>query len=871
MEELPYYMAYVVTESIRAIYEYYAFETTSRFTPPLIVLLSNCVKLTTASIYLWRRAEEKRLAPHSSIVERMADCMSFALPTVFELLASMIYYIALRFTSTLLLQTFMVTQIPATAVLHHIYFAKEENNFAWSSLTWLCLGLLMVNIPPTSFSLTAWLTAIVAGCLIGLCSALSIIWSQKLLKSGSFWASQFRLYAWGTIISILAYPLVTFISTWGTLYGTKPGVRYSPTINFSTSAPLIALTAVVGIILAVILRRKDSLVNLVGTSGSLLVSTVILNYGSTVLQEARLATWTTLGYIITAISIWLYSHYKTSYDSERAVLRNEKYQTIAQEEQIFASELENSEIDGDQHSPIEQPNSLDTFSEDKPISGNIRHWIFISRDSLRTTFITFCNAMSFGYIENPVPTTHAIKSGALSIVFFFVPSFISIGRDKHDTPITKIHPTAYLDGIRGFAALGVVTFHTIGGWLPRTLLGWDGTAQNLLIQLPWIHLIVSGNAMVAIFFVVSGFSLSYSPLKHIRSKDIERFSLSIASSVIRRHLRLLLPCTFLTFSLMLLVYTGADNGQIGVPRVPFSEQFTHWRNDILHLADPLRNINLSDGAEAASDFVAPTWTIPIELRGSMVVYMLLVGCSRLPSKVRITLISGLAIVFGHYLYWDMTLFLGGMVLAEAHLIRTESTTPSILYQGIAILTRNEIADTPTSIPKKTSFVINAFWIANFLLATYILSMPAHDLNPAGDPGYVFLWHLTPLQYALSWHWSRFWQMVGAIYLIFTVDNCRLLQAFFTLRFSKYLGFISFAIYLVHGPLMLIFAPGIFTKMWALHGSDSFITYWGGFCVSYLVMFILFFWVADIFARGIDQPCVNLSKWLYSKVLSLERA
>lgn len=64
-----------------------------------------------------------------------------------------------------------------------------------------------------------------------------------------------------------------------------------------------------------------------------------------------------------------------------------------------------------------------------------------------------------------IPTSSEFKSNASSLLIALLPSFFLplIGQS---TP-RKLHPTSYLDGLRGFAALFVVFDHVKGSWYPR--------------------------------------------------------------------------------------------------------------------------------------------------------------------------------------------------------------------------------------------------------------------------------------------------------------------------------------------------------------------------------------------------------------------
>jgi hypothetical protein len=132
-------------------------------------------------------------------------------------------------------------------------------------------------------------------------------------------------------------------------------------------------------------------------------------------------------------------------------------------------------------------------------------------------------------------------------LLFILPNFLRARANK--TP-RKLYPTSYLDGLRGVAALFVVIHHYAYTFTASSLQGWHAGPEgshNWFFQLPLIRVVHSGRFMVAIFFVISGYVLSYRSLKLAREgKQVELLD-SLASSVFRRWLRLHLPVIVSTF------------------------------------------------------------------------------------------------------------------------------------------------------------------------------------------------------------------------------------------------------------------------------------------------------------------------------------
>ena len=163
-------------------------------------------------------------------------------------------------------------------------------------------------------------------------------------------------------------------------------------------------------------------------------------------------------------------------------------------------------------------------------------------------------------LETPPPITWRINptlSVSINLVevqrhckpflLFVLPSFLRTRANK--TP-RKLYPTSYLDGLRGVAALFVVIHHYAYTFTASSLQGWHAGPEgshNWFFQLPLIRVVHSGRFMVAIFFVISGYVLSYRSLKLAREGKPAELLDSLASSVFRRWLRLHLPVIVSTF------------------------------------------------------------------------------------------------------------------------------------------------------------------------------------------------------------------------------------------------------------------------------------------------------------------------------------
>ncbi|KAJ5167001.1 uncharacterized protein N7482_005782 [Penicillium canariense] len=159
---------------------------------------------------------------------------------------------------------------------------------------------------------------------------------------------------------------------------------------------------------------------------------------------------------------------------------------------------------------------------------------------------------------------------ARSFVSFLLPSFI------HGSEAHECRPfTSSLDGLRGYAALAVMNYHILYAYQAIVFYGYglsqealasscarpeDSHAKtNWIIQLPIIRLPFTGTWAISVFYVMSGFPLSYKPLKESREYPLgfAKGAAAVVSSFLRRPIRLFGPPVLFTFITMLGLQLGA--------------------------------------------------------------------------------------------------------------------------------------------------------------------------------------------------------------------------------------------------------------------------------------------------------------------------
>ena len=438
-----------------------------------------------------------------------------------------------------------------------------------------------------------------------------------------------------------------------------------------------------------------------------------------------------------------------------------------------------------------------------------------------------------------------------------LPSFVTSYLIPEDSELKKqaIHPTAYLDGIRGFASLFVFFWHFIYQYHERHNHGFGCKVtggNNYLVQLPIIRLFYAGPAAVHTFFVISGFALSCKSLKLLQNRSYEASYRSLASSVFRRSFRLYIPPLTSTLIIVLLLRAGvyeavrpvAANHSIvphpeGIPPIlpTFWSQIWNWIQESARMCSIF-------GGSGTNPFDGHLWTIPIEYRDSMVVFFTILGLSKL--RPRLLLLATASLLY-YVLYiddWPLVDFYAGMLIAE--LSSTKAIPPSTIVEP-----SSNTVNAPTL---KSRFKTATWWIL-FVLGLLISSIPPD--NYTSTPFYSLLAQIFDRQ--------NFWYSLGSVLIIYPASNSPSIQRLFTTPFAQYLGKISYALYLCHATLVNTLGTTLVNSVgnWTGRGTLWEAELAFGLAAGVLVPCVI--WYADVFWRLVDVNAVRIARWVEEKV------
>lgn len=242
-------------------------------------------------------------------------------------------------------------------------------------------------------------------------------------------------------------------------------------------------------------------------------------------------------------------------------------------------------------------------------------------------------------------------------------------------------PTSWLDGLRGYAAFFVILYHLRQAYTGSVHVAY-GTTENDTnpLQLPIIRLIFAGQAMVSLFFVVSGYSLSWGPSKDLHKGGIGKCLERIRSSIFRRAPRLYLPTLASAFMAMLCrslgMYEWGHKMDIRDYRAPEPERFGNiFAQFADYLSKSIEFLNVWHGNAHA--YYLPSWSIPIEFNCSILLYVGLLAVSKLRLVPRM---AGWAVMV-FYCHWMQNAFLWlffiGSALAQVNCYVQQSWTDGV--------------------------------------------------------------------------------------------------------------------------------------------------------------------------------------------------
>lgn len=369
-----------------------------------------------------------------------------------------------------------------------------------------------------------------------------------------------------------------------------------------------------------------------------------------------------------------------------------------------------------------------------------------------------------------------------------------------------------LDGLRGLAALTVVLGHA------RLIVLADP-----VLQFPGLHPLSEGvgtfsGLAVWLFFVLSGLVLTRLATAHPGFD----YGAYVLSRVARLYLPVWAALAFTAVSILLI--PRAQNLGLG--------EWVDAHPPVLSAAGLVADATLVAGT---SGTLSPLWTLQWEVLFSLLLVLFIAVLRRIPPSLGVVLGIALATVgarIGSPILLYLPMFAIGVSLALAWpRLSVVADRVRNLGQRQRIHGRGRMRDSPGSAPPRFTPAAALVTVPGLALSVVLCSLGQLLRDSGLPPGW-----LTALSTAST--------LTGVTLIVVMVGLDPALIAVFTSRPLRWLGVISFSIYLVHEPI-LVGAVRLF----------------GSAPSTVLIALVLCFPAAALFARVVERPAHRFSQSL----------
>jgi peptidoglycan/LPS O-acetylase OafA/YrhL len=363
----------------------------------------------------------------------------------------------------------------------------------------------------------------------------------------------------------------------------------------------------------------------------------------------------------------------------------------------------------------------------------------------------------------------------------------------------------YLEGLRGLAAFTVF----LGHFFP------------LYIRIPALltFAYIGRNFSICVFFVLSGFVLTYSFFRTGRHE-------TLVSGAVRRYIRLLVPILFVLVLVYVLIYPGPEDlFDIHAFTMMISQAF--WGVFLQGQSAYLPNVE---------DYTGVLWTITIEFIGSFLVFSFAALFGQLRNR-GVFYLAAMALFLNTYFF----AFILGMILADGYtnkfFTRFRFSTPWILLPIGVIVAASA-----------------AYPVALFgQLLNHGMAELAAIFTTTGPFAATTLFQIggnVPVE--------DFFHIIGAAALLFLILNYERMQSVLSTTVPVFLGKISFSLYLIHMVVILTFSVFMMSIFFNNPADPA-----NGTIVLVFTIPILFL-LSYLMYRYIDKPGTVLAKKIYAR-------
>lgn len=438
----------------------------------------------------------------------------------------------------------------------------------------------------------------------------------------------------------------------------------------------------------------------------------------------------------------------------------------------------------------------------------------------------------------------------------------------------------YLEGLRGCACAVVVVHHFCCAYFPLFIGLQEPTAANVkglwsIANSP-LRILWAGQFSVVLFFVLSGNVLTRKFIQNTlfpqnddsvrtRKSDI----VGLAHSILKRYMRLLIP-VLSSLTLCWFVHCLANyNDRIKVAQISQSGWFTEvtgierygrgW-SIVWIIISSFFTVWTTGNVVGFNNVL---WTLNIELKGSFLVFLLvvIVAPEHGIQNAWLAIVLLLCFYLSPFVITDSYICLAAFIFGYFFAMKADKIIMNSLIKFIETkVIYLEIDD--------SNKIVNGFFkFLSYIWFLFVMCL-VWDCACIPQMGVQF--------YKESWWYghqriknkyvnangygntggvstSYFYELIGSVMLFHALDISPFLQTIFGSWPLLYLGKISFSLYLVHLPLLYTISPELFLTFYGDNGSK--LSYDYSVAATFVIMLPIWWTVGHIFWYLIDQNAV----------------
>lgn len=399
-------------------------------------------------------------------------------------------------------------------------------------------------------------------------------------------------------------------------------------------------------------------------------------------------------------------------------------------------------------------------------------------------------------------------------MFYSIAEF-SILRRKHNFTMKKCSKRIYwIDGLRGFACLMIFIHHFSLGFFPASYYGGkvvshiNNGIDISLSQYP-LSVIYNGDFWVCIFCLLSGLVQSY---KIFCTDGLGK----VPEDMLKRYLRLSLPVFAVSFFVYLMMHLNLFYN-LKINDVVESPWLGAFYLDKASFKDVFISSFITDWVTKNPMFSNAFWMLEYILIGSYITYILAIIVKDKKPRVLIVLFFTGLLFYNRQDYY--LLFVIGVFIAYIMTYFDKQYKGQIVLGAIFIFIGLFFGGYPSGVTPDNIY---------------------HYFNSIG---YVKC------------------HILGAALFVFGIYNCRFLINILESKVLLWFGKESFAIYLIHIPMIFSVTSYIFMKAYSVSGR-----YQMSAGVSFLISLVLIILLAWLFNKYVEKACGKITgivvKWIY---------